>query len=233
MTTKRILYLILIIVILLSCKKKQHKLDFKQSELDFEQTVAYQIFPLLMDSLHRDYRLFPPPGQVVIYDKKGKYIGIDSIATEDVIKKFQKKQAKFKADSVKLVTAINDSTYLLGKIDKKSLLKHFSDFGLKLDTINISSNYKIDIKRLKADDKIIFKYLSEFPKGRAKWITKYDFHLNETTGFSRIQFDSTKSFGVLKSGMGFGILCGTGVRIFIKKENDKWIIDEIVVVEIS
>lgn len=233
MVSKRILYLILIIIVFSRCRKKQDGLDYNQSKLDFEQSVVYEIFPVLMDSLHFDYRLFPPPPPIPIYDKSGKYIGIDSIATEEVLKNFKKKRAKFETDSVKLITAIDDSTSILENIEKNSLLEHFSDFDLKLDTINIIGKYKIDIKRLKADEKIRFKYMSDFPKGRAKWTTKYDFHLNATTGFSRIQFDSTKNFGVFNSGIGCGVLCGIGVRVFIKKENGKWIIDDIILVEIS
>jgi hypothetical protein len=142
MTIKRTLLLIPIFLLLINCKKKH-------SELEFEKSVVYEIFPALMDSLHYDLRLYPPPPPKAIYDKQGKYIGIDTTGRSAI------------------------------------------------------------------------------------WKKKYDFYFSGTTSLSRIQFDSTKSFGILHSGMGCGKLCGSGVRVFIRKEKNKWIIDKIIVTEIS
>jgi hypothetical protein len=226
MTIKRTLLLIPIFLLLINCKKKH-------SELEFEKSVVYEIFPALMDSLHYDLRLYPPPPPKAIYDKQGKYIGIDTTGTEQVIAEYNKRRAELKADSVKLVIAINDSVYPLEKRESSQLLKHFSEHNLKLDSTDLSTNYKIDLTKLRADKKLRFKYLSEFPKGSAIWKKKYDFYFSGTTSLSRIQFDSTKSFGILHSGMGCGKLCGSGVRVFIRKEKNKWIIDKIIVTEIS
>jgi hypothetical protein len=106
MTIKRTLLLIPIFLLLINCKKKH-------SELEFEKSVVYEIFPALMDSLHYDLRLYPPPPPKAIYDKQGKYIGIDTTGTEQVIAEYNKRRAELKADSVKLVIAINDSVYPL------------------------------------------------------------------------------------------------------------------------
>lgn len=226
MTTKQTFLLISMFLLLINCEEKQ-------SELEFEKSVAYEIFPALIDSLHYDFRLKPTPPPKAIYDEQGKYIGTDTTGTKKVIAEYHKRRAELKADSVKLVIAINDSVYPLKKKESNQLLKHFAEHNLKLDSTDLSGKYKIDLNKLRADKKLRFKYLSEFPKGSAIWKKEYDFHLSETTGFSRIQFDSTKSFGILQSGMGCGKLCAIEVRVFIRKENGKWVIDKIITTEIS
>ncbi len=226
MTKKLTLLLILISVLLFNCDKKQ-------SELEFEQSVVYEIFPALMDSLHYDFRLKPPRPPKPIFNEKGEIIGSDTTGIAKALADYRKRKTELKADSIKLVIAIKDSVYSLEMKEREQLLKHFSKYNLILDSNDLSIEYRIDLEKLKAEDKLEFKYRSEFPKGSNIWKKEYDFYLNETTSLSRIQFDSTKSFGILNSGMGCGKLCGTGVRVFIRKVNGKWIIDEIIVNEIS
>lgn len=145
----------------------------------------------------------------------------------------ENKRAEFKADFVRLVIAVDDSTRLLEKEEREELLKYFSDKDLILDTSNQSKNYKIKLNRLEADPKLKFKYRSEFPEGSEIWRKEYDFHLSGTTGFSRILFDTTRSYGILYSGFGYGKLCGTGFRVFIKKENGKRVIKKMIEIEIA
>jgi len=45
--------------------------------------------------------------------------------------------------------------------------------------------------------------------------------------FSRIQFDKNRQFGILDGGFVCGRHCGQGFRIYIKKVNNNWIIDEV------
>ena len=226
MTFKQAFIAISIFLLFSSCEKKQ-------TDLEFEQSVAYEIFPALMGELHYNTRLGPPPPPIPIYDTNENLIGYDTIVAERTMTEWQMKLAKFKADSVRLVVAVDDSTRLLEKEEREELLKYFSDKTLTLDTSDLSKNYKIELNRLKAEPKLKFKYRSEFPAGSDMWSGEYDFHLSGTTGFSRIQFDTTKSYGILHSGFGCGKLCGTGFRILIKKDKGKWIIEKMVVIETS
>jgi hypothetical protein len=167
--------------------------------LEFEKSVVYEIFPALMDSLHYDLRLYPPPPPKAIYDKQGKYIGIDTTGTEQVIAEYNKRRAELKADSVKLVIAINDSVYPLEKRESSQLLKHFSEHNLKLDSTDLSTNYKIDLTKLRADKKLRFKYLSEFPKGSAIWKKNMTFILvvrRAYQEFSSIQLNHSEFYTV-------------------------------------
>ncbi|SDF16159.1 hypothetical protein SAMN05421636_11432 [Pricia antarctica] len=226
MTIKQVFVIISIFLLFSSCEKKQ-------TDLEFEQSVAYEIFPALMDELHYDTRLGPPSPPKPIYDANENLIGYDRIMAEKTMAEWQMKLAEFKADSVRLVIAVEDSTRLLEKEEREELLKYFSDKNLILDTSNQSKNYKIKLNRLKAEPKLKFKYLSELPAGSEIWSEEYDFHLSGTTGLSRILFDTTKSYGILHSGFACGKLCGTGFRIFIKKVNGKWIIEKMIVIEIA
>ena len=165
MTKKLTFFLILMIGLLFSCEKKQ-------SDLEFEQSVVYEIFPALMDSLHFDLRLTPPPPPRPIFNEKGEIIGTDTTGIAKALTEYQKRKAELKADSVKLVIAINDSVYSLDKRERNQLLKHFAEYNLKLDSTDLSAKYKIDLNKLQADKKLRFKYLSEFPKGSAIWKKK-------------------------------------------------------------
>jgi hypothetical protein len=221
MTKKLAFFLILILSLLFNCENEQ-------SELEFEKSVAYEIFPALMDSLHYDSRLKLPPPPKAIYDEQGKYIGIDTTEAEHLIADYHKRRAELKADSVKLIIAINDSTSRLGVISKSNLTGHFYKQELKLDTLNITESYKIDLNRLNANKKLQFRYRSELPNGRDLWRKKDSFNINATTWITRIQFDLTKTYGVLESGISCGIYCGRAVRVFIRNKNGNWIIDKIV-----
>jgi len=220
MTKKLTLLLISIFVLVFSCEKKQ-------SELEFEQSVVYEIFPALMDSLHFDFRLIPPPPPRPVFNEKGEIIRTDTTGIGKGLADYEKRKAELKADPVKLVVAIRDSVYPLKTEERNQLLDHFPNQNLKLDSTDLSTEYKIDLNKLIADKKLRFKYLSDFPKGSDIWKKEYPFHLSGVTHLTRIQFDTTKTFGVLESGMSCGRLCGWGVRVFIKKVNGKWIIDKL------
>ena len=228
MIKKTTLLLILIFPLLFSCEQKS-------SELKFEQAVVYEIFPALMDSLHRDFRLKPPPPPPKpIINENGEIIGRDSTGFQQALSDFKERKAELEADTVTLVIAVRDSVDLLENEEKNRLLSHFSNYDIKLDTTDLSTKYKLQINHLETNnDKVQFRYRSKFPEGSDIWEEEYDFHLSGITSISRIQFDSTKSFGVLESGMSCGKWCGIGVRVFIRKENGKWIIDEITVIEIA
>jgi hypothetical protein len=226
MITKQTFVIISILLVLIVCNKKQ-------SELEFEQSVIYEIFPALIDSLHFDSRNITPPPPKPIFDKKNNIIGIDTTGMAKIFSEYKKRMAELKADSIKLIIAIKDSAYSLEKRRKNELIKHFSNKNLSLNNSSTNTKYKIDINSLTANSKFLFRYYSEFPPGRAIWTKDYDFQFSGIMSFSRIQFDSTKSYGILTSGFTFGLFRGNGGNIFIKKENGKWIIDEIISTEES
>ncbi|WP_299611441.1 hypothetical protein, partial [uncultured Aquimarina sp.] len=166
-----------------------------------------------------------------IFDKNQNLIGTDTTGMAKKQVEYEKRKAELQSDTTTLVIAIIDTVYSLEKKVQKELVKHFDN--IELNTRNSKSNYKIDIEKLKTNGKWKFKPRSNFPTGNKLWKHEYDFHLAGTTWLSNIQFDKTKSFGMLESGYGCGGLCGYSVRVFIYKKEGEWFIDEVFVTTVS
>jgi hypothetical protein len=224
MTTKLTFVIISIFLFLISCDKKQ-------TDLEFERSVANEIFPALLDSVFYDTRLTPPPPP----PPNSEWSDSTAIKWDEskMIADYEKRKAELEKDTTILVIAIVDSTYRIDKRAKKELIDFYKDFAIELDTISIEKPYKINLTDLKHADKFKLKYRSELPATSKVWKGDYDFHLSGITGFSRIQFDKSKNYGVLKSGFGCGSLCGFSALVFIRKEKGKWIIDKVMVTGIS
>jgi len=224
MTTKLTFVLISIFLILISCDKKQ-------TDLEFEKSVAIEIFPMLLDSVFHDIRLTPPPPP----PPNSKWSDSTAIEWDEskIIAEYEKRKAEIEKDTTKLVIGIVDSTYQINERAKRELIDFYKEYSIKLDTLNTESPYKINISDLNHDQKFKLIYRSELPATSKVWKGDYDFYLSGITGFSRIQFDQTKSYGVMKSGFGCGRLCGFSGLIFIRKVKGKWIIDKVKVTAIS
>ena len=192
-----------------------------------------EIFTDLVDSIFRDMRTLriPPP-----YLEKGIS---DSLKNEKInryriaLAKNKKKRIEIKNDTSRIVIAVYD-TIVKQSISNADELIKYNNIEYFFDSKTKKIEYKIDISKIKKSDKYIFKYWSEFPKGRVFWKTKYPFYLGGVIKFSKIQFDKSKKFGVLNGGVSYGILNGSGYRIYIKKDlNDNWIIEKIIGTSIS
>ena len=225
---KRIIKLIFILVVILfsSCEKKI-------TDLEFEENVMTEIFPSLIDSTCIDIRLytnFPPEYGESIYDKTGHYIGVDSTkATKEQKQKLLEwkiNTEKIKKDTSKIIVAFDPVIKDSHEDLNKDFQKHFKTQIVKLKDKN--SEYLFEFENIKLHNKFALKNISQFPKERgAIWQTKYNFLFSGAVFFSRIQFDKDKKFGILDGGFACGMLCGQGFRIYIKKINNKWIIDEV------
>jgi hypothetical protein len=183
------------------------------SESEFEQAVFYEIFPTILDSIYYEKRLLPPPPPPPEFFQTEEYKnnidkGIQDYKQTDKykndIKKWERKKDSLERDKSLIYLVVSDS-------------------------ISGFEKYKIDLNRLKSNnEKIKFKYRSEFPNGREFWRTEYDYFIAANIQFGGIIFDKTKNNGVLNGGYTMGILNGSGFRIFIKKnKNGNWIIDKI------
>jgi len=126
-----------------------------------------------------------------------------------------------------------DSTYRIDNRAKEKLVEFYKEYSIELDSTKNDKSYKINISDLKHNKKIRLIYRSQLPATSEVWKGNYDFYLSGITGFSRIQFDKTKNYGVLISGFGSGRLSGFSGLVFIRKVNGKWTIDKIIVTAIS
>lgn len=221
---KRLITILSILLILVGCTNNQ-------TDLKFEKSVAIEIFPTLLDSIHFDRRLFPPPPP-----PPPNYTKTDTIKTKlpdsIIIAEWEKRKKELKKDTTKLIVAIVDSTYKLENRAKKEFNRFYKGNSIKLDTTIKGERYKIDISKLKHSEKTRLIYRSELPKKNV-WKPNYDFYLSGIIGFSRIQFDQTKKYGVLNFSFGCGGLCGFSGIALIRKINGNWIIDKIIVTAVS
>lgn len=216
------------IIFFTGCKKEV-------SELEFEKNVMTEIFPSLIDETCIDKRLYlnpPPKYGKYIYDENGNNIEIDTTkATEDEKKKmseWKNEIDKIEKDTSKLIVAFNPILKKNKENIKEDFEKHFPNIKLKQTKTEKKSDYTFEYQNIKLNSKFKLKNISEFPKDRdAFWKTKYKFVFSGVVEFTRIQFDNEKKYGILDGGFICGRLCGQGFRIYIKKKNNKWIIDKI------
>jgi hypothetical protein len=194
-----------------------------------------EIFPALIDSICIDYRtvLSPPPIYgLLTYDENGNRISVDSTMSIEEQKqrmaKWKHNQETIEKDTSKLIVAFNPKIKSSNKDLKEYLEKHFNGGEVFYPKIEGDSTYIIDFKNIPLKGKFELRNISEFPKGsREIWRKKYDFVFSGVVSFTGIEFDKERKFGVLDGGFTCGRHCGNGFRIYIKKVNEKWIIDEI------
>lgn len=181
--------------ILFGCEKKV-------SEAEFEQSVFDEVFIKIVDLTYKDKRLytcFPEQGKPM-YDKNGKWIGLDSTGQKQRDKECEIKRTALKKDTLNLVIAVGND----GVINSKTNVEKYSN------------------------KKFIFKHFDELPKVEEykNWETKYP-KFAGAMSFSHIKFDAKKESGVLNVSYSCGGKCGLGYSVLIKKLKDKWIIAKI------
>ncbi len=204
----------------------------EKSEKELQKEVMDDIFLALIDSLHRDYRVgFRPPPPLA----KGVVMN-DSIKKshaqilKKAIKDSRRRLDSVRKDSSKLNIAIHDTVfderkrYLLDDLRSPKYNEH------EWDTLTGYTSYRIDISKFQENKLFRFKYGSELPKDQNQW---YKLGFYELIGFSTIVFDKEKTNGAMGAWSYCGRLCGSGFRVFVKKENGKWVIDKIEFTSVS
>lgn len=204
------------------------------SEVDFEKKVMTEILPSLIDSTCMDRRMmlnFPPKYGELIFDKEGRYIRTDSTKATNEEKKalsvWKKRYLEIKNDTSKIIVAFESKIKFNNEDLREDFEKHFKGAKLQKLKKEDSLEYKIDIEKIKLKGKFKLMDLSKFPEKDKIWETKYNFNFSGVAYFRKIQFDTTKKYGILDGGFYCGGKCGQGFRIYIKKENGKWKVDKI------
>jgi hypothetical protein len=211
--------ILFLLIIFLGCNSQKN-------ELEFEKEVFNEIFSELVDSTFYDFRLLPPP-KTLPPPPNGTIIS-DSLNKENIkrhkkfLEEFEKRKIKIEKDTSRIVLAIVDTIFTLNQENFERLDEKF-----KNDSLEKKTEYKLNLSEFKNNKKFIFKYYSEFPKGRKIWRTEYPFHLGAVLSFSRIYFDNSKKNGILEGGVNYGILNGNGFKIFIQRVSGKWRIQKI------
>nr|WP_293299578.1 hypothetical protein [Allomuricauda sp.] len=197
----------LLILIALACSKQP------TDHLQYEQKVLYEVAPKIIDSI------FPETSRGYMlqeYAKDSSYIWEKEDSVNVVIGVL---------DSVQ---GLSESYYGPDQSYTKKLAGHFSGNNLVFDSITIKNGYRFNILKLKPKMNHDFRYFSEIKDHTTnEWTKTKDFYLEGLISFSRIKFDKGKRFGLLQCAVSCGQQCGMTSLIYIKREKEKWVIDDI------
>lgn len=197
---------LLVLILFTNCTKKQ-------SDLEFEQEVFYEVFPKILDSVYRDRNSHIPPPK-----------------DEEALKVYNKELAKYFEDKTKRVVSVDDEV-------KALFINNLIKFDLKNfninDTLALKKSYNIDLNLLKKD-KYVFKYRSTFPESYNMWENaEYDFYLAGEISFTRFLFNNKKNTAYLMCKYSCGMRASETYEIYIEKKGENWIIKEKKLIAIS
>ncbi|TDD73623.1 hypothetical protein [Flavobacterium caseinilyticum] len=218
----KIIFTIIISFAILSCEKRN-------SSLEIEKEIINNLFVEMVDSIHKDPRIYLtfPPNPDIIYDQKGNKIGVDSTEYKIEIIKYNNDEELRKKDTSKLLFGVSEKIYRPSEYEYKSIESYFKTLKLQIDTTSNSTESKIDLEQFKNNKKFRFKYLSEFPIGANILNNDGTFKFSGGIAFSKIIFDERKQIGILCGNYLCEPRCGIGYLIIIKKINNKWKIKKI------
>ena len=209
---------IFLILLISSC-------TLEKSEMEFQKEVMDEIFVALVDSLHWDHRIplkpprpNPPGFKMNDSTKRAR----DSIRVL-WIKEYHNKLDSIRRDTSKLKIAIRDTIYE-GRKYLLDELRSRKDSVQIWDTLTPSTNYRIDLSNFQKNQFFRFIYVSKLPSDLNQW---FDLNVFESFNFSTIVFDKSKTKGVLSGWISCGDRCASGFIVFVKMENDKWLIDRV------
>ncbi|MBO0322452.1 hypothetical protein J0X14_09095 [Muricauda sp. CAU 1633] len=196
---QRYLLCLFLIFAVIGCSKSQN-------DLRFEQKVFYEVVPKIID--------------LQFGDLSGKYM-IPKILEDST-------SVWVEETSVNTILGIRDSVYEFNSsFYEKYVNQHFSNMNLTFDATSIGKKFRLDITKLEKKEDYDYKYLSEVPGPQKRYERSKDFYLLGLMGFSRIQFDDQKKFGILDFTANCGQQCGVTALVYIKNNNEIWEIDEI------
>ncbi|MCD0475622.1 hypothetical protein LPB87_14580 [Flavobacterium sp. EDS] len=218
---------IFVFIILLSffgCKKKEIE---KVDKLQFEKSVINTVFLEIVDSIYMDRRvMLPPPSPRTDFKTNKK----DTIGYNNELKKYWHYQDSIRNDKNRILIGVYDDVKKISPQETEILPKEINLSKYSYDISKETDEYKFDLKTFANNKKFDFQYTSKYPHQR-------DWDLNDknssmpvgTISVSRIQFNKTKTSGILSAGASCGGgRCGRGFLVIIENKSGKWKIAKII-----
>ncbi|KIA98078.1 hypothetical protein OA93_11545 [Flavobacterium sp. KMS] len=218
---------IFIFIILLSffgCKKKEIE---KVDELQFEKNVINNVFLEIVDSIYMDRRTILPPPMPRIDFKTNKE---DTIGYHAELKKYNLEQDSIKNDKTRILIGVYDDVKKISPQETEMIIKEINLSKYSYDISKETDEYKFDLKTFENNKKFNFQRTSKYPHEK-NWNLDDKSNLLPvgTISVSRIQFNKTKTSGILSAGASCGGgRCGRGFLIIIENKSGKWKIDKII-----
>ncbi|MEA9413512.1 hypothetical protein [Flavobacterium sp. PL02] len=223
---------IFIFIILLSffgCKKKEIE---KVDELQFEKNVISNIFLEIVDSIYMDRRVMLPPPSPRIDFKTNKE---DTIGYHAELKKYNLEQDSIKNDKTRILIGVYDDVKKISPQETEMIIKEINLSKYSYDISKETDEFKLDLTQFKNNKKFDFQNVDKFPNEK-HWDLNDKKSLMPvgTIGITRIQFNKTKTSGILSADASCGGgKCGRGFLIIIKNKSGKWKIAKIIQTWIS
>lgn len=220
----RLLKFIFITLILLSffgCKKKQ------VDELQFEKDVLNNVFVEIVDSIYMDRRVMLPPPTPRIDFKTNKE---DTIGFHKKLREYWRDRDSIKNDKTRILIGVYDRVTKISPQENEMIIKEINLSKYTYDISKETDEFDLDLAQFKDNKKFNFQNLSKFPP-----VNVWDLNDKKSSmpvgavGISRIQFDKTKTRGILSASASCGGgRCGRGFVIIIENKSGKWKIEKII-----
>ncbi|OXA80547.1 hypothetical protein SAMN05444397_10570 [Flavobacterium aquidurense] len=219
---------ILITLILLSffgCKKEEIK---KVDELRFEKDAMKSVFVEIVDSIYMDRRIITPPP----FPKRDFKTNIeDTTGYHAELKKFYHRRDSIKNDKTRILLGVYTDVEKISSFETEMIVEQINISAYTYDVSKETDKYKFDLKPFENNKKFNFQNASKYPHEK-------NWNLNDnsnvlfpvgTISVSRIQFNKTKTRGILSAGASCGGgKCGRGFLIIIENKSGKWKIAEVI-----
>ena len=221
--------LILLVLGLLSCSKVE-------CELEYEKKVMNDIFIEVIDAIYSEPELLPPPPppppEIYFSTKnqnvKDSIVNHISIVHNEYVLKFKKRASEIRSNSNKISIAVVDTLRRVEKMYENLLIENFPNENLIIRAENNQVEYLIDLNEFNKSNKYQFKYYSGSTDDFNIWNDNYLSQPRSIVSFSRIQFDTTKKYGIFSGRIAYSRHSGHGFYVLLIKENKVWKIEKII-----
>ncbi|MDL2140990.1 hypothetical protein QQY79_00530 [Flavobacterium tructae] len=225
MKLSKFIFISLVLLSLFGCKKKEVE---KVDELRFEKGVLNNVFVEIVDSIYMDRRIITPPP----FPKRDFKTNIeDTTGYHAELKKFYHHRDSIKNDKTRILLSVYTDVEKISSFETEMIHKQINISSYTYDISKETDNYKIDLRTFESNKKFNFQNTSKYPDQK-KWdlndISNVRFPVG-TISVSRIQFNKTKTRGILSATASCGGgKCGRGFLIIIENKSRTWKIAEVI-----
>lgn len=222
MKLPKFIFISLILLSLFGCKKKE------VSESDFGKEVLNSVFLEIVNSIYMDRRIIFPPPTPRFNEKTNKE---DTTGFHKGLKEYWRNRDSIKNDKTRILLGVYTDVEKISSFETEMIVKHINISAYTYDVSKETDKYKFDLKPFENNKKFNFQKASKYPHEK-------DWNLNDisnvrfpvgTIWVSRIQFNKTKTRGILTAGASCGGgRCGRGFIIIIENKSGKWKIAEVI-----
>lgn len=202
----------------------------KDTSPEIEQKIIEDTFVEIFEYTFQDFRKSPPPLPPPPAPKW----------TDEEWKKHFEDYKKHLDTLIfrPLYIIVNDSALGIPKTELKRMFEEDNQKLTFIDTTVFKKSFKIDLENIDLGKDFILKHSSDFSQNigelvnydRLKYDWKEEKHLRQFSGmlsFSRFYFNKEQNYGFMYVSFNCGKLCGCSYMVFVKKTQNKWVIDKI------